>query len=150
MLSVAARPDANYRLISYPYYVADKKAGESTFFKHVDLSPGRYVETAGTQGSFSSPNSPYLSAASIGPGGLTIQGGVAIDNEIVKGGCTEVVKGFHKVMGTWWTEVEDRFTKKDMRAPYGLVTKIDSQVWTREGELKYGSFQPVPMEAGQI
>jgi hypothetical protein len=60
-----------------------------------------------------------------------------------------VVKGFHKVMGTWWTEVEDRFTKKGMRAPYGLVTKIDSQVWTREDELKYGSFQPVPMEAGQ-
>jgi hypothetical protein len=58
MLSAAARPDANYRLISYPYYVADKKAGESTFFRHVDLSPGRYVETAGTQGAFSSPNNP--------------------------------------------------------------------------------------------
>jgi len=98
MLSAAARPDANYSLISYPYYVADKRPQDSTVFRHLDLSPGRYIRSAGTQGAFSSPNSPYPWEASMGRRGLTIQGGVAIDHETADEGCTEVIKGFHKVM----------------------------------------------------
>ncbi|RPB28763.1 hypothetical protein L211DRAFT_844844 [Terfezia boudieri ATCC MYA-4762] len=145
MLSAAARPDANYRLISYPYYVADKRAGD----RHVDLSPALYIHSAGTQGGFSSTKSPYPTAAGMGRGGLTIQGGVAIDNETPEGGCTKVVKGFHKRIRTWWTAVEERLAKKGLRPPTGLVTNLDSNVWTKDDEERYGSFIQVPMEAGQ-
>jgi len=111
MLSAAARLDANYRLISYPYYVAVKWAQDSTVFRHLYLSPRRYIRSVGTQGAFSSRNSHYPSAASMDRGGLTIQGGVAIDHETAEGGCTEVSKGFHKVIRAWWTKVEEQFTK---------------------------------------
>jgi len=66
MLSASASLDANYRVISYPYYVANKRPQDSTVFRHLDLSPGRYIRSAGMQGAFSSPNSPYPSAASLG------------------------------------------------------------------------------------
>ncbi|KAF8414962.1 hypothetical protein EV426DRAFT_579136 [Tirmania nivea] len=129
--------------------VIQQRAGDSTFFRHVDLSPARYIHSAGTQGGFSSPKSPYPTTAGIGRGDLTIQGGVAIDDETAEGGCTEVVKGFHQRIGSWWTTVEEQLVKKGLRPPTGLVTNLDSHVWTKDDEHKYGSFIPVPMEAGQ-
>src|SRR5687767_14256312 len=99
-LMAAARPDANFKMISYLYYVADKKPEDQTAFRHIDLSPGRYVDTAGNEGGITSPNSPYPTAPAVGRGGLTIQSAIAIDDETVETGCTELVKGFHKHMPT--------------------------------------------------
>ena len=80
MLSAAARPDANYRLMSYPYYVADKKVGESAFFRHVDLHLDDILKPLAPK----APSVPQIAPTHQQPaldGGLTIQGGVAIYDE---------------------------------------------------------------------
>jgi len=46
--------------------------------------------------------------------------------------------------------VEERFAKRGLRVPNGMVTKLDRQVWTKEDEQRYGFFEGVPMEAGQV
>lgn len=38
---VGLRKDHNHRLISYPYYSKFQKAGDSTFFRHIDLNMPR-------------------------------------------------------------------------------------------------------------
>ncbi|KAI9769555.1 MAG: hypothetical protein M1840_004033 [Geoglossum simile] len=73
-ISAAARPDKNWRLISYPYITKDTDPGENTGFLHLDLNTTQYVKD--------------------GSGGNLLSSSIAIDDE-QPDGCTIVVLGFH-------------------------------------------------------
>lgn len=73
-LTAAARPDKQWRLITYPYITKQASAGESTGFVHLDLN---------------------LKRARDDELGLSrVQSSVSLDDENPKG-CTLVVPGFH-------------------------------------------------------
>ena len=74
-LTVAARPDKNWRLISIPSYVKDTKEGESTQFQHLDLNLKNYIK--------------------YGWGLNAIQGSISLDDEN-ENGCTQIIKGFQQ------------------------------------------------------
>ncbi|PYI31566.1 hypothetical protein BP00DRAFT_456892 [Aspergillus indologenus CBS 114.80] len=44
LLYVLARPDHNWKLVSYPYYAKFAQPGDSTFFRHIDINILRAVE----------------------------------------------------------------------------------------------------------
>ena len=91
-LNVAARPDKRWRLVSYPYYTKFAQSGDSTGFKHIDI------------------NIPSLLRS--GRGGNVVQTAVSLDDEW-SGGCTLIVPGFHKHIGSWWGSVVSRGEESD-------------------------------------
>jgi hypothetical protein len=86
-LMAAARPDKNWRLISYPYYTKDTTVGDRTGFRHLDINVEELVEK--------------------GRGCNMVQGLVSLDNED-DDGCTVLVPGFHRHIGVWWQRVRER------------------------------------------
>ena len=44
MVYVALRADHNWKLILYPYYVQSQSAGDSTYFRYIDLNIPQLVE----------------------------------------------------------------------------------------------------------
>ena len=77
---VAARPDKNYRLISYSYYTKDTSKGDSTSFTHLDINVGKLVE----------------SGRSIN----IIQSSLSLDDKD-ENGCMILVPGFHQWIAEW-------------------------------------------------
>jgi hypothetical protein len=122
-LNVAARPDINFRLISYPYYTKDTTPGENTGFKHLDLNVPRLL--------------------SEGRGINIVQCSVSVDNED-SDGCTIVVPGFHRNIRQWWSRVEDRGM-----AANGLTTCV-SKTFTKDDAESFGHFIPTPCPRGGI
>src|SRR5579859_6587979 len=85
-LNVAARPDGNWRLISFLYYTKYAMAGDSTGFKHIDINIRELLK--------------------LGRGGSMVQTAISLNDEFLDG-CTIVVLGFHHHIDEWWGKVED-------------------------------------------
>ena len=83
-MMAAARPDRNWRLISYPYYIKDTTQGEKTRFAHFDINMGHFVRT--------------------GRGGNIVQTSVSLDNENEQS-CSVLIPGFHRVH-QWYKRVQ--------------------------------------------
>ncbi|KAI9862358.1 MAG: hypothetical protein M1813_004834 [Trichoglossum hirsutum] len=78
----SARPDKNWRLISYPYITKGTDAGgETTGFLHLDLNTSKFVQDGG--------------------GGNLLSSSMSLDNE-ESDGCTVVVPGFHRYIKEWY------------------------------------------------
>jgi hypothetical protein len=86
-LTAAARPDHQWRLISYPYVTKDTDPEERTGFLHLDLNVGRFVAD--------------------GLGGNLLSSSVALDDE-TPDGCTVVVPGFHRHIHEWYRRTQAR------------------------------------------
>ncbi|KAI9770494.1 MAG: hypothetical protein M1839_003175 [Geoglossum umbratile] len=86
-ISAAARPDKNWRLVTYPYITKDTDPGENTGFLHLDLNTTQYVKD--------------------GSGGNLLSSSIAIDDE-QPDGCTIVVPGFHHHIHEWHKRLIDR------------------------------------------
>ncbi|KAI9887442.1 MAG: hypothetical protein M1823_000779 [Watsoniomyces obsoletus] len=127
---VAARPDKNWKLISYPYYTKDtNRPGEKTGFFHLDLNVEDYVRTR--------------------KGGNIVQGSVSLDDETIDG-CTLLVPGFHRHIDAWWARVRKRKADKGEDPPTGFTTNIGTGVYTAEDKEEFGRFIPVPCTKGSI
>lgn len=122
-LMAAARPDQNWRLISYSYYTKDTAVGESTGFKHLDL------------------NVPALLHSSRGAN--IIQTTLSLDDEDPDS-CNILVPGFHRHIREWWGRVAARGNAAD-----GLTTKVN-QSYLKEDEESFGSFVPSPCQRGGV
>jgi hypothetical protein len=79
-LSVAARPDHNYRLVSYPYISKDSDDGDRTGFLHLNLNVREFIRA--------------------GHGANTLSTSLSLDPED-KDACTLVVPGFHRHIHQW-------------------------------------------------
>ncbi|KAF7512802.1 hypothetical protein GJ744_000369 [Endocarpon pusillum] len=119
ILYVAARPDHNPRLVSYPYYTEFARPGDSTIFRHVDM------------------NIPELLAT--GQGGNIVQGSVSLDVETAVTGCTEIVPGMHKRLREWWADVEARSAQGEQVRAGGRVHNV-TPLWRSSDAAKYGKF----------
>ncbi|KAH0542465.1 hypothetical protein FGG08_003136 [Glutinoglossum americanum] len=86
-ISAAARPDKNWRLISYPYITKDTDPGENTGFLHLDLNTAQYVKD--------------------GSGGNLLSSSIALDDEQADG-CTVGVPGFHRHIHDWHNRLVER------------------------------------------
>ena len=75
-VNAAARPDKQWRLISFPYYTKDTDPGESLGFKHLDINIMKYTTGNVNQNAL-------------------ISSSVAFDDEH-EDNCTTVVLGFHQ------------------------------------------------------
>jgi len=125
-LNVAARPDLNWRLISVPYYTKSAAPGDSTGFQHLDMNVHRFYH------------------AGEGPINM-IQGSLSLDNED-QDGCTMVVKGFHKNIRNWWSDVIARGSK----GSHTCGNTDTRDIYTKADQEKYGALTPVPCVAGGI
>ncbi|KAH0537122.1 hypothetical protein FGG08_006055 [Glutinoglossum americanum] len=77
----SARPDKNWRLITYPYITKDTDTGgETTGFLHLDLNTSKFVQD--------------------GSGGNLLSSSMSLDDEEADG-CTVVVPGFHRHIKEW-------------------------------------------------
>ncbi|KAH0536266.1 hypothetical protein FGG08_006845 [Glutinoglossum americanum] len=77
----SARPDKNWRLITYPYITKDTDAGgETTGFLHLDLNTSKFVQN----------NS----------GGNLLSSSMSLDDE-ESDGCTVVILSFHHHIKEW-------------------------------------------------
>ena len=121
VLNVAARPDGNWRLVSYPYYTKYTVSGDSTGFKHIDINIQKLLES--------------------GRGGNMVQTAVSMGDEF-EDGCTLVVPGFHRHIGEWWGKMKGRGLTKN-----GLVQSVQES-YRKEDEKRYGSFVPVVCKRG--
>jgi hypothetical protein len=122
-LNVAARPDKRWRLVSYPYYTKFARAGDSTGFKHIDI------------------NIPELLRS--GRGENLVQSAVSLDEEW-EGGCTLIVPGFHKQIGSWWKQVELRGDEKD-----GESHSV-GRIYKKEDAERYGEFVRIVCGRGDV
>jgi hypothetical protein len=125
-LTVAARPDKNFRLISVPYYTKDVQKGESTGFLHLDCNVDHFYH----QGEIPVP---------------LVQGSMSLDDE-EEDGCTLVVKGMHKHLYEWWRHVLDRGMAK--RAQTGN-TNVKGIYLPKDAD-KWGHPEPTPCMRGGI
>jgi hypothetical protein len=128
-LYVALRPDHHWRLMTYPYYAKLSQAGDSTFFRHIDLNITQYLID--------------------GRGGAMIQGSVSLDDETLTM-CTEMLLGMHlpgKIQ-EWYGRVKERI--KDKNILDAFVNRIqDKKIWSAEDAAHFGrDFEPVPCKAG--
>jgi ectoine hydroxylase-related dioxygenase (phytanoyl-CoA dioxygenase family) len=123
-LLASARPDRNYWLISYPYYVKDTSAGEKTGFHHLDLNARRCVET--------------------GKGANIVQGALALDDED-DDNATVLVKGFHHHMERWYNKIQSR----NQQIPNGETTDLKT-LYTASDREEFGYYTPVPCKRGEV
>ncbi len=122
-IMAAARPDKNYRLISYPYYTKDTSKGDSTGFTHLDINVGRLVKS--------------------GRGINVIQSSLSLDDED-EDGCTMLVPGFHRWIAEWWARVVERRENRD-----GYTTNAKN-IYTAQDQQDFGRLVPVPCKRGTI
>ena len=119
-VTVACRPDRQWRLIARPYITKDTDPGESTGFLHLDLNVGRYVQD--------------------GSGGSLLSSSLSLDDETPHG-CTVVVPGFHKHIRAWHERVEARSQRAD-----GATTNCSS-TYRPEDQERWGPPEPQPCPA---
>jgi len=122
-LNVAARPDKNWRLISYPYYTMYGKEGDSSVFKHVDLNIPRFLRS--------------------GRGGNMVQTAILMDDELADS-CTIIIPGFQKHVGEWWNRVMMWGEDKG-----GLVDEV-GEIYKEADQVKFGRFEPVVCRRGDV
>jgi hypothetical protein len=95
-------------LVSYPYYTKYTKPGDRTYFRHVDLNISEAVKT--------------------GRGVDMIQGSVSWDKEN-EANCTEMLDGFHNIIGDYQAWREDSGKKDSTGYIEGWTEKAD---WPEE------------------
>ena len=122
-IMAAARPDQQWRLISYPYYTKDTSEGESTGFAHLDINVEKFIAT--------------------GRGANIIQGSLSLDDEGADG-CTLLVPGFHRHVASWWERVKARGQNR-----CGYTTNANT-IYTPDDEKTFGNLTPVPCKRGTI
>ena len=120
----AARPDKNWRLISYPYYTKHTTDREKTGFSHLDLNIQHFVEKE--------------------KGANLVQGGVSLMDE-TPGNCTTLVPGFHKQARQWYADLQAR---KEGNVT-GFTTNCKS-LYSPADKAKYSDLVPVPCKKGDI
>ena len=120
-LYAAMRPDRNYRLVAYPYYVKYSRPHDPCFFRHIDI------------------NIPSLLKS--GRGGSTIQGAVSLTDE-TEGHCTVIVPGFHRHIAEWWGKVCERGQETD-----GHVHNV-RDTYTKEDQRQFGNWERIPILHG--
>jgi hypothetical protein len=120
-LTVAARPDKLWRLISYPYVTKDTdRGGEATGFLHLDLDLQAFVED--------------------GQGSNRLTSSLSLDDE-EEDGCTVVAKGFHQHIRAWFRQLLQRGWKGS-----GPTTNCSS-AYQAEDRAKWGEPVGVPCPA---
>jgi len=122
-MTAAARPDTNYWLISYPYYVKDTSASENTGFAHFDINVDEFVKS--------------------GRGLNLVQGSVSVDDEM-EDNCTLLVLGFHHSIHEWWGRVTARG-----KATSGHTTNAKN-IYLPEDRQSFGPLVPVPCKRGAV
>jgi hypothetical protein len=120
-LTVAARPDKHWRLISYPYITKDTDTGgEATGFLHLDLDLEAYITD--------------------GRGGSRLTSSLSLDNEDMDG-CTVVVKRFQRYIRAWFLQLLQRGWKGSGR------TTNCSSIYRAEDRVEWGEPVGVPCPA---
>ncbi|KAI9769685.1 MAG: hypothetical protein M1840_003922 [Geoglossum simile] len=123
-LTAAARPDKQWRLISYPYITKDTGAGgEATGFLHLDLDLEAYLVDR--------------------QGGSRLTSSLSIDHEDAEG-CTVVVKGFHRHLQVWHKRLLQRGWKG------GGPTTNCSSAYRAEDRAEWGEPIGVPCAAWSV
>jgi hypothetical protein len=122
-MQVAARPDNQWRLITYPYVAKSTKPDERTGFLHMDININKFLAD--------------------GVGASQLTSSISLDDEH-EDGCTLVVPGFFRHIGEW---NQLRIQRDARRA--GTTTDA-SKSYTREDEEKFGKPIPCPSPAGGI
>jgi hypothetical protein len=126
VINVAARPNHQWRLITYPYVAKATTPGERTFFMHLDINLDE-----------------YFSSDQIGHDQLTSS--VSLDNEDNMN-CTCVVPGFTRHVKKWHQRVKNRLEIETMG---GRKTEA-AKNYTAEDAALFGSPQPCPCPAFSI
>ncbi|KAI9853587.1 MAG: hypothetical protein M1824_001080 [Vezdaea acicularis] len=122
-LSVAARPDKAWNLISYPYITKNTENGENTEFLHLDINLKNFIDH--------------------GIGANLIGTSISLRNED-EHGCTVIVPGFHKHIREWHKKLCER---GDNRA--GQTTNC-LKSYTLVDQLKWGCPIPQPCNAFDV
>ncbi|KAI9845527.1 MAG: hypothetical protein M1837_004866 [Sclerophora amabilis] len=122
-IMAAARPDQQWRLISYPYYTKDTSEGESTGFRHLDMYVEEFLKT--------------------GRGANMFQGSLRLDDED-KDGCTVLVPGHHRHIAAWWERVRVMGQNRSCYTTYAKTTYILDNVKDFE------DLTPMPCKRGTI
>ena len=117
-LIVAARPDHQWRLISYPYVIKFTEVGESTGFLHMDLNLKEFLTT--------------------GHGANLLTSSLSLDQEY-HDGCTVLVPGFHHNIFPWVSKLKDR----QIPIPSGTTTDC-KHIYTQEDRQMFGYPKPFP------
>ncbi|KAF8472149.1 hypothetical protein BDZ91DRAFT_717333 [Kalaharituber pfeilii] len=144
-LVVAARPDGNYRQISFPYYMKAALPGDYTFFQHLDLNMRRYIECR--------------------QGMNRIQTSLTLNQESPTN-CTMVLPGFHRHIVEWWGKVKSRghdinppSAGKSGKAEFGNIKRNQEhdgnmhrtdRIYLPEDKEAYGELVPAICGPGDI
>jgi Phytanoyl-CoA dioxygenase (PhyH) len=120
---VAARPDNQFKLISYPYVAKQAEPGMHTSFLHMDINIKKFLEHG------------------IGANQLTTS--LSLDTESAAG-CTLVVPGFFRHIQEWHQRRIQRST-----AQAGTTTDA-AKSYTPEDERDFGKPVPCPCPAGGV
>jgi hypothetical protein len=121
----ALRPDKQWRLVSYPYYIKAQDVGDETYFRHIDL------------------NVPDLLANQRGCN--MIQGSVSLDDEDEEN-CTVILAGMQHKLGGWWERIVQRKQQTN-----GFVHRITERMFTREDAEVLGvDWKRVPCKKGEV
>ncbi|KAL9631113.1 MAG: hypothetical protein Q9204_004386 [Flavoplaca sp. TL-2023a] len=124
ILYACLRPDNNWRLISYPYYMKSTRVDDSTCFRHLDL------------------NIPQLLQE--GRGASQIQGSLTLTDE-KEDNCTEMLTGAHRWLPIWWDRIKQRKLDSD-----GLLHSVHSSMWTPEDKRDFGDWKSLPCKRGTV
>ena len=119
-LNAAARPDHNWRLITFPYVAGDKKPVGTTEALHLDLGLEQLVRTQSTASWISSK--------------------IALDSDPTDGGII-VVPGFHKHIEEWHSRLEVRHDD------LSLVTKDCANIYNEQDRAEWGEPVYRPIQA---
>ena len=122
-LNVAARPDKNWRLISFPYYTRDADADNSREFKQLNVNIPRFLKS--------------------GRGANMVQTAISLDDEVAEG-CTMVMPGFHKHVREWWSRVTMRGEDK------GELIHDVKKIYKQADEGRFGKFERVMCLRGDV
>ena len=123
-LNVAARPDSNWRLVSFPYWTQYARNGEATRSKHTDI------------------NIPELLRSGLGAN--TVETPIAIDDK-TENGCTIVVPGFYRYVREWWGKAQLRGNLKRE----GPIHEM-GDIYSKEDEDIYGKFVLAVCRRGDV
>ena len=123
-LVVASRPNINWHLISYPYYMKYTFDGENTGFSHLDLNIKDFVE--------------------LGKGENIVQGGLSLTEETGRN-CTTLVLGFHMRAHEWYADLLAR-GEGDVTGE----TADCKNLYSPADKQKYGELVPIPCRRGDV
>ncbi|KAJ5107262.1 hypothetical protein N7456_003937 [Penicillium angulare] len=129
MANVFFRPDHAWRLVSFPYYTKNTKAGESTLFRHIDINVNIW----------------NLLETDRGANGL--QRSVSLTNEDAKN-STEILPGMHDLskLREWWEDIVGAPEDTD-----DFVQGMKPWMWTTEHAQMFNTdWQKEICQAGDV